>query len=193
MGEAYKTQKNITEMGGDCWLKGIHVILTNCDLRGFIEAPDTFDEYIVREKLQEGYRAYWKSELENDNKKNGSNKMRTYRQFKVSFSKEEYLTTMPKKPRSVYTRYRISAHNLGIESGRYTKTPVEERLCRQCTSKNNIEDEYHIFVCVAYTELREKQSISLPNRKEFSEIIKASHANTILYINEVFKTRNAKI
>ena len=46
--------------------------------------------------------------------------------------------------RSILTRFRISAHKLEIEIGRYTtpKTPLENRLCKQCNS-SEIEDEEH--------------------------------------------------
>ncbi len=42
------------------------------------------------------------------------------------------------------TRFRVSAHGLGIECGRYTRppTPLEERICNACPSKP-IEDEFH--------------------------------------------------
>lgn len=44
------------------------------------------------------------------------------------------------------TKFRISAHDLKIERGRYLGLPVEERLCDLC--KKNIEDEIHfMFNC----------------------------------------------
>ena len=56
--------------------------------------------------------------------------------------------------RYIISRWRLSNHDLKIETGRYTKpcTPREERLCNVC---NSIEDEYHvIFVCPLYTTIR---------------------------------------
>ena len=50
------------------------------------------------------------------------------------------------------TRFRISAHNLAIERGRYTRpkpTPVEKRLCPYCPSA--IQDEKHFLTtCTRY-------------------------------------------
>ena len=56
--------------------------------------------------------------------------------------------------RFIITRWRLSNHDLKIETGRYTRpiTPREERLCGLC---GVIEDEYHaVFVCPRYDELR---------------------------------------
>ena len=45
------------------------------------------------------------------------------------------------------TRYRISAHTLGIETGRYKHpvTPLCERKCKYCES-NEIDDEKHFIL-----------------------------------------------
>jgi hypothetical protein len=54
------------------------------------------------------------------------------------------------------TKFRISAHNLAIETGRYTKpkTPVEQRLCIHC-NKREIESEQHfLLVCPLYNTER---------------------------------------
>ena len=56
------------------------------------------------------------------------------------------------------TRFRISAHRLAIEQGRYKTppTPLEDRLCQYCLSQK-VEDEFHFAMeCNNYTELREK-------------------------------------
>ena len=56
--------------------------------------------------------------------------------------------------RYIITRWRLSNHNLKIETGRYTKpmTPRAERKCDLC---NVIEDEHHVvFVCPTYDTVR---------------------------------------
>jgi hypothetical protein len=40
---------------------------------------------------------------------------------------------------------------LHIESGRYNKTPREQRLCEYCDT-NEIEDEYHLTLSCKYYE-----------------------------------------
>jgi hypothetical protein len=49
-----------------------------------------------------------------------------------------------KQQRKLLTKFRISAHNLNIEKGRYIGTKVEDRICNLC--KNNIEDEVHFLI-----------------------------------------------
>ena len=71
---------------------------------------------------------------------------------------ESYLNSGLSKP---YTKsiaaFRLSAHKLEVEIGRYCKpkpTPPEERICRQC-SLAEIEDERHfLFKCEKYSDLR---------------------------------------
>ena len=59
--------------------------------------------------------------------------------------------------RKLFTKLRISSHDLHIETGRYSKpnkTPVEERICTFCSS-NKVEDEYHtIMECSFYADIR---------------------------------------
>ena len=81
--------------------------------------------------------------------------MRTYTKFKSRFGMEDYLTILPAENRKIFTRFRISAHNLAIERGRYTRppTPVEERTCKHCPQQ--VEDEFHVMMnCPEYSNQR---------------------------------------
>ena len=68
-----------------------------------------------------------------------------------------YLTSIRNpKLRQLFTKLRISDHNLMIEIGRRTRpiTPVLERKCTLC-SLNSIEDEVHfLIVCPFYSQPR---------------------------------------
>ena len=51
------------------------------------------------------------------------------------------------------TKYRLSAHLLMIEKGRFTQLAREQRLCIFCHS--DVEDEYHFIIkCSLYHEYR---------------------------------------
>jgi hypothetical protein len=103
----------------------------------------------IKRTLTAEYRAHW------NNKILSETKLRTYRTFKGNFELENYLSLLPSKYRKAYTRFRISAHTLKIERGRYTRppTPVDERTCSHCPDK--VEDEFHFLLeCPAYHELR---------------------------------------
>ena len=83
-------------------------------------------------------------------------KMRTYIKFKQHFAIEEYLTSLQPGIRKALTRFRISAHNLAIERGRYNRPPthLEKRSCPHCPS--NVEDELHFIIkCPQYNESRQ--------------------------------------
>lgn len=51
------------------------------------------------------------------------------------------------------TRWRLSSHNLSVESGRHYGIPRDQRICPICNTE--VENEHHaIFICVLYTEIR---------------------------------------
>ena len=53
-------------------------------------------------------------------------------------------------------KYRTSAHNLNIETGRYYNIDRNQRYCNMCNA-NALEDEYHfILECIKYNDLRQK-------------------------------------
>ena len=83
-------------------------------------------------------------------------KLRTYAQFKHVIKFEPYLNMAKNiKHRIMFTKFRLSAHDLEIEKGRYNNKPIkaEERYCKFCKSNNNliVEDEFHfLMICPLY-------------------------------------------
>ena len=59
---------------------------------------------------------------------------------------------MPKSHRSALAKFRAGVAPLNIELGRYSGTPIENRMCPAC--HNDVEDELHVlFVCNHYKHL----------------------------------------
>ena len=58
------------------------------------------------------------------------NKLRIYKLFKDNFKFEDYLTMSTANQRRIITKFRISAHKLEIERGRYFNVPMEHRICK---------------------------------------------------------------
>ncbi len=134
--------------------------------------------------------------------------MRTYITFKTNFEYESYLNMTSEHQRKALTRFRISAHRLAIERGRYTVplTPAENRICTYCPNQE-VEDEYHFLMsCSYYQELRntltanvlkECRNFSVLNTKEqFIFMLIAgdtisSHVSK--YINDAFSMRNCGV
>ena len=68
------------------------------------------------------------------------------------------MSYIPKQDRIYFTRLRLSAHKLHIETGRYThkkdRLDPENRICKYC-SENLCEDEFHFMMnCSLYDEYR---------------------------------------
>ncbi len=93
--------------------------------------------------------------------------MRTYVTLKTHFQKEDYLNLLDLHLRTAMTRLRISAHNLLIQRGRYSRPPlaVEERTYPVCAN-GQVEDERNFVTACAKCEsernkLYNKLSINL--------------------------------
>ena len=60
-----------------------------------------------------------------------------------------------KEDRSTLCKFRISAHSLEIEKGRYYNIPLENRVCLSCKA-GKVENELHLFLdCPSYAHLRQ--------------------------------------
>ena len=65
------------------------------------------------------------------------NKLRTYRTFKGSFTREPYIDQVRNRnQRASLARLRTGSHNLGVERGRWARpvTPIHNRVCVHCLS-----------------------------------------------------------
>ena len=82
---------------------------------------------------------------------NTSTKLQSYCIFKENTDHEPYLNLVrPNKFKYALSKFRLSSHNLEIETGRYYGIPRDERLC-VCCNMNAIETEFHcLLVCPAY-------------------------------------------
>ena len=83
-------------------------------------------------------------------------KLRTYVHIKTNFETEPYLKeNISKFKRSLLTQLRIGILPLEIETGRYSRVALENRMCQIC-KENFIEDEIHfVCKCSAYSSIRE--------------------------------------
>ena len=122
-----------------------------------------------------------------------------YDNLKVSFEFEKYLDNIPANLRFHFTRLRLSAHSLRIQTGRYNTegTPRNERYCQYCDS-NNLEDEHHFIVkCPLYANVRSKYLnryiYTRPSMYKFVEFLKSKNMKEIeklcIFIREALKVR----
>ena len=107
---------------------------------------------IIKSRMIEQFKQQWYSRI------NNSNRLAAYARYKHDFNFEEYLDTIPSsKHRKVLTKFRVSSHDLNIETGRHFGIAGVERTCKLCTM-GRVENEYHfLLACPFYKDLREKQ------------------------------------
>ena len=85
-------------------------------------------------------------------------KLRYFNMYKSTFEPEDYVKskTLPKRSRSLFAQFRASTLPLEIETGRYSGTTLENRLCKIC-GDGEVEDEIHFLChCKTYTSDRVK-------------------------------------
>jgi hypothetical protein len=122
----------------------------------------TVEKYIYRLKqsLQNRFEGYWSRRINTSYAKSkvGNNKLRTYSTFKQVFCFENYLNIANADLRKELARFRISAHYLMIEKGRFDGknkyVPPSKRLCQVC-NLGAMEDELHFVLdCPRYLPSR---------------------------------------
>ena len=83
-------------------------------------------------------------------------KLRTYKLIKNKFGIEKYLELKERNVRKALSAFRISAHKLNNERGRYLNLKVEYRQCSIC-NVHVIEDEIHALCqCKKFNVLRDQ-------------------------------------
>ena len=149
LGHAFGISKELHIKGKESWYTSCLFILKQLN----IDADMSLDE--IKSKLLKRSMELWEKQIhENAVIKNG--KMRTYYKFKPFFKKEMYLNVIKNRDiRKSFTRYRVSAHDLEIERGRYKSIKSDNRTCKHCQMLEK-EDEFHFLIaCPKYSAERE--------------------------------------
>ena len=142
---AYNEQVNL----GLDWYRHIKGIIDK-----FGTGCSSHESINTRQNLQNVFCSKWTEA------KTNSKKLEFYNTLKQEFGAEKYLHISNVNHRHALSRLRISAHNLFIERGRYTKpiTPREERVCLFCLHNLNlrkVESEQHVIEdCGLYSAIR---------------------------------------
>ena len=103
----------------------------------------------LQSMMELNYKQAWLNTIHN------GSKLRSYAIFKRDFFLEKYLLQESLVNRKNLTRLRISSHKLWVETGRFKKTPLDNRSCAMC-DKGLVEDEFHFIIsCTAYEKPRD--------------------------------------
>ena len=105
--------------------------------------------------------------------------------------------------RRVLTKFRIIAHNLQIEKGRYIGVKTKDIICKLCNSR--VENETHFLLQCPVLENKRTQIIdniknvninfnNLPNKSKLLSLMSSEHnfiiKNTSSLRSALFKERN---
>ena len=151
----------------DCWLSRVQKINNLFSIKKLAGTPNRAG-LIIDKNIKSKFDRFFLDEV-NQNKIGTDgldhNKLRLYKKLKGSFKIEPYIEQIRNRnQRQWLSRYRISAHSLGIEIGRYKYpvTPLCERKCNYCES-NEIDDEKHFILLCDTFKLKRQCFISRMN------------------------------
>mgnify|MGYP001792873606 CR=1 FL=1 len=102
-------------------------------------------------KMTNEYLNIWKTNLET------SSKLKFYRIFNDRYQEQKYLEIISNfEQRKQFTKFRISNHQLAIETGRYLRQRIEinQRVCIFCNRNETETEEHLLYNCPLYDTLR---------------------------------------
>lgn len=154
------------------WVGHINNIWTTFNLAGVWVNQGTRYKHKVKRLLinniSDNHDRQWWDVMNKDD-----SKLRTYKDFKRSIYLENYLIgTMNVTRRKEFTKLRISAHQLRIETGRYSrpKTPLDKRICQLCNSQTTETELHFVLQCTQYNTERNNLIINLDSFTTFSSL-----------------------
>ena len=150
--------------------------------------------------LQNIYSCLWNDLMSNQT---CDNKLRTYAKFKKEFELENYIITVPFSKRRMFTKLRISSHQLAIEKGRHMRVPQDDNIkCNFCAHVKNscicnrfkynricrfcevVEDENHFMLqCPIYNQTRKELFDNIREIFTFNPIDEHCFINLMNYSN----------
>ena len=132
--------------------------------------PSNIKSHIIKQRINDQATQYLNSKITE------SVKLNFFKSVYQFDNRPEYVDLCKyKSDRSTLCKFRISAHSLAVEKGRYSKIERQNRICLSC-NLGEVEDEQHFFsTCPHYTLLREnyinKIKTCFPNIKIQSHLL----------------------
>ena len=172
------------------WATGMKCLVESL---GFAETwlnqLDNIPEFnIIRTRIRDQFLQHWCSHINN-------NSMLEYNSmFETTFGFEKYLECIINdKFRKGLTAFRIPAHNLKIERGRYHNIPRNLRTCKPC-NRQAVESEFHfLLTCPVYRQLRRQNTelSSWATVEKFITILNVSSKSCLLNLSKYFYHANS--
>ena len=168
---AFQESTSLCNSNKNSWVASVHHIFKHIDISNTcIQIGSSKLSNMVKQKLVTLFKTNWCSKTEVT-----TGKLRTYALFKSRFCREPYIKIIKdRNVRSFFTKFRISAHKLNIEIGRYRSIPADQRICTLCQT-NSVEDEIHFSMyCCAF----------IRHRNVFFDLINKINSNFLLLSEE---------
>jgi len=166
--QAYDALCNMHNRGQTNWCTTLKAILQETNKMHLWNEQNITERQFqqIKESL---YKDFMTMTIEQINDSDSNPKLRTYKLFKHQFQFESFLSTPTNLNYALsLTKFRISSHNLAIETGRYTKpkTQIQDRLCIHCNHKEIETEQHFLLACPLYNEerilLMETLSLNIP-------------------------------
>ena len=190
----YQELFRLSQENKDCWVTRAFKLFEEFSKRSGLK----FDKFQNKSKLQvkkllklhfqDAYEEKWSGELDLCNEENNK-KLRTYKEFKETLIFETYLMVQCPKHRIAISKFRMSAHNLAIETGRHKMQAPEDRLCISCNVPET--EKHHVMECAKFDNLRNRlfdvcrkeiyKFDSLRDERKFHKIMEVSTINLAMH------------
>ena len=189
---AKQALKSLSTEGVQCeWLATVKCVLSQLNMEEHFYNHDIVDTDkfadICLTKLKAIFEKQWHTRL------TSTSKLRFYKLFKTSFSREKYLDFIPTFPlRKCLTKFRCSDHRLEVEVGRHNNIVANERWCMICKIKVETEEHFLRF-CPGYNTLRARLFGNLRSFLQWRDLLKCDKSQPtfklIKFINKGFEIR----
>ena len=160
--KAFNDMRSSPEM--DSWFSRTDQIKSLLDIKRSYGPPNKVG-HMIEKNIKSKFDIFFLNEINQTKMGNDGqdhNKLRLYKTFKGSFTPEPYINNIPNRnQRAWLSRFRTSAHNLRVESGRHTSpvTPLSKRVCIYCDSGECDTELHGILLCKTF-ELKRKCFLS---------------------------------
>ena len=152
------------------WLSTVKFLLSFLNMESYFLNPNQAKKRnftdLCNRRLRTKFADEWLKHINGDYLREGqTSKLRFYKLFKTTFSREPYLDCIPNfYLRKIISKFRCSDHVLEIEKGRHKNLKVEQRICKICGKE--VETELHFLqICPQYSALRVRyfENSRIPN------------------------------
>ena len=186
-------ESDLQSFSAKSWSMCIYNIFSQLNMTEYFHNLEEVNVKCMDDYLFDLMHNYWCSEVAT------KPKLRTFTLIKENVIKSKYVTLPgPKYKRAIVAQLRIGILPLEIETGRYYRTPIQNRICKLCNEA--VEDEIHFAcVCPSFIEIRNKYSFSINFNHNcpldiYIEMMNNENQRKVTnFINEIWEKRQSLI